>query len=226
MDVRGERPTAAYRETIRKTTTQRGRHKKQTGGHGQFGDVVLDVGPRERGSGFRFSDRISGGVVPKQWIPAVEDGVRDAMERGPLGFPVVDVEVVLTDGSYHSVDSSELAFRTAGRIAMTDALKACDSYLLEPIDKVTIHAPSSATSRITSAISSRRGQILGYDTREGWPGWDQIEVYFPEADRHDLIVELRSATQGLGAYEAAFSHMAEVTGRLADEIAQKARSAA
>ena len=136
--------------------------------------------------------------------------MRDAMERGPLGFPVVDVEVVLTDGSYHSVDSSELAFRTAGRIAMTDALKACDAYLLEPIDKVTIHAPSSATSRITSAISSRRGQILGYDTRGGWPGWDQIEVYFPEADRHDLIVELRSATQGLGAYEAAFSHMAEV----------------
>ena len=101
VDVRGERPTAAYRETIRKTTTQRGRHKKQTGGHGQFGDVVLEVGPRERGSGFVFSDRISGGVVPKQWIPAVEDGVRDAMERGPLGFPVVDVEVVLTDGSYH-----------------------------------------------------------------------------------------------------------------------------
>ena len=226
VDVRGERPSAAYRETIRKKTSQRGRHKKQTGGHGQFGDVVLEVGPRERGSGFVFSDKISGGVVPKQWIPAVEDGVRDAMERGPLGFPVVDVNVVLTDGSYHAVDSSELAFRTAGRIGMTDALKACDACLLEPIDKVTIHAPSSATSRITSAISTRRGQIVGYDNRDGWPGWDQIEAFLPEAERHDLIVELRSATQGLGGYEAAFSHMAEVSGRFADEIAHKARPAA
>jgi elongation factor G len=148
------------------------------------------------------------------------------MERGPLGFPVIDVQVVLTDGSYHSVDSSELAFRTAGRIAMTDAMKACEPYLLEPVDKVVIHAPSSATSRITSAISSRRGQILGYDTRDGWPGWDRIEAYLPEAERHDLIVELRSATQGLGTYEASFDHMAEVTGRLADEIAHRARSAA
>src|SRR5205823_1501096 len=98
----------------RKRTTIRGRHKKQTGGHGQFGDVVIEIQPRGRGEGFSFGERISGGVVPRQWIPAVEDGVRDAMARGPLGFPVVDVEVVLTDGSYHSVDSSELAFRTAG----------------------------------------------------------------------------------------------------------------
>ena len=198
VDVRGERPTAAYRETIRKTTTQRGRHKKQTGGHGQFGDVVLEMGPRARGSGFVFSDKITGGVVPKQWIPAVEHGVRDAMERGPLGFPVVDVEVVLIDGSYHCGRQLRdgLPHRRADR--HDDALKACDAYLLEPIDKVTIHAPSSATSRITSAISSRRGQILGYDTREGWPGWDQIEVYLPEAERHDLIMELRSVTQGLG----------------------------
>jgi elongation factor G len=228
VEVGTVRPKTAYKETVRKKAHMRGRHKKQTGGHGQFGDVVIELAPRERGEGFAFSDRISGGVVPKQWIPAVEDGVRDAMERGPLGFPVVDVEVVLTDGSYHSVDSSELAFRTAGRIAMSDALKAADSYLLEPVDKIEIFAPSSATSRITSSVSGRRGQILGYDTREGWPGWDRIEVYLPESERQDLIVELRSVTQGLGTFNAEFSHMAEVTGRLADDIVQKekARTAA
>jgi len=221
VEVKAERPRTAYKETIRKKTTIRGRHKKQSGGHGQFGDVVLEIGPRRRGEGFVFSDRITGGVVPKQWIPAVADGVRDAMEKGPLGFPVVDVEVVLTDGSYHTVDSSELAFRTAGRIGMSDGLKACDSLLLEPIDKVTMYAPSSATSRITSFVSGRRGQILGYDTREGWPGWDRIEINLPQAERQDLIVELRSVTQGLGSYEAEFSHMAELTGRLADEVVQK-----
>jgi len=219
-------PRTAYKETIRKRTTIRGRHKKQSGGHGQFGDVVVEIGPRRRGEGFVFSDRISGGVVPKQWIPAVGDGVKDAMERGPLGFPVVDVEVVLTDGSYHAVDSSELAFRTAGRIAMSDGLKACDSLLLEPVDKIVIHAPSSATSRITSFVSGRRGQILGYDTREGWPGWDRIEINLPQAERHDLIVELRSVTQGLGSFEAEFSHLAELTGRLADEVVQRHSGAA
>jgi elongation factor G len=221
------KPSTPYRETIRKKAANvRGRHKKQTGGHGQFGDVVVDILPRERGAGFAFTDKISGGVVPRQWIPAVEDGVRDAMERGPLGFTVVDCEVVLTDGSYHAVDSSELAFRTAGRIAMSDGLKVCDSILLEPVEKIEIFAPSTSTSKVTSAISVRRGQILGYDTREGWPSWDRIEVYLPQAERHDLIVELRSVTQGLGGYRAEFSHMQEVTGRVADEVVNKAKAMA
>ncbi|NEX91774.1 elongation factor G [Caulobacter sp. 17J65-9] len=224
--VDAHRPKTAYRETIRKGLAQRGRHKKQTGGHGQFGDVMIELRPMERGEGFSFSDKISGGVVPKQWIPAVEDGVRDAMERGPLGFPVVDVGVVLTDGSYHAVDSSEIAFRTAGRIAMSEGLAGGASYLLEPVEKITIYAPSTATSRINSIVSGRRGQILGFDNREGWPGWDRIEVYLPESERQDLIVELRSATQGVGAFEAEFDHMAELTGRLADEVVKQARSAA
>ncbi len=141
VEVNVGRPATAYKETIRKGATQRGRHKKQTGGHGQFGDVVIEVRPLQRGEGFQFHDRITGGVVPRQWIPAVEQGVRDAMERGPLGFPVVDVAVTLIDGSYHAVDSSELAFRTAGRIAMSEALKACSPYLLEPVEKLTIYAP-------------------------------------------------------------------------------------
>jgi elongation factor G len=164
--------------------------------------------------------------VPKQWIPAVEMGLKDALERGPLGFPVIDVAVELIDGSYHSVDSSELAFRTAGRLAMSDGLKACESYILEPVDRIEIFAPQFATSKITSAISSRRGQVLGFDAREGWPGWDRIEVYLPQSERQDLIAELRAMSQGLATYVAQFDHMSELTGRQAELVTQAARAAA
>ena len=218
VEVTTSRPKTPYKESIKKAVTQHGRHKKQTGGHGQFGDVIVEIAPVERGAGLLFPEKVPGGVVPRQWIPAVEDGVRDACERGPLGFPVVDVKACLVDGSYHAVDSSEMAFRTAGRIAMSEGLKACQPYLLEPIDKVTIYAPATATSKINSVISGRRGQILGF---EGWdeaPGWDRIEGYLPHAERQDLIVELRSLTQGLATYEAEFDHMGEVSGRLADDI--------
>lgn len=222
LEVASHAPATPYKETIRKTVTQRGRHKKQTGGHGQFGDVVLEVRPLRRGEGFRFDDRITGGVVPKQWIPAVEAGVRDAMEKGPLGFPVVDVAVTLTDGSWHQVDSSEMAFRTAGRIAMSEALAAAGPVLLEPIERLTIYAPNTATARITSTLSHKRGQILGFDARDGWPGWDRIEVCMPHAERQDFIIDLRSMTQGLGDFEAAFDHRVELTGRKADEVLQRA----
>ena len=218
VEVTTSRPRTPYKESIKRSVTQHGRHKKQTGGHGQFGDVIVEIAPVERGTGVQFAEKVTGGVVPRQWIPAVGDGVRDACERGPLGFPVVDVKAVLVDGSYHAVDSSELAFRTAGRIAMSEGLKACQPYLLEPIDKVTIYAPTTATSKINSVISGRRGQILGFEGWEGAPGWDRIEGYLPHAERQDLIVELRSLTQGLATYEAEFDHMGEVSGRLADEI--------
>ena len=220
--VASHRPRVAYNESIKKPVTQHGRHKKQSGGHGQFGDVHVEIRPQPRGEGFAFSDKIVGGVVPRQWIPAVEQGVRDATERGPLGYPVVDVQAVLIDGSYHAVDSSELAFRTAGRIAMSEGLRACQPYLLEPIEKLTIYAPSSATSKITSVISSRRGQILGFNPREGWPGWDAIEVYLPQSERGDLITELRSLTQGMATFDAEFDHMAELSGRLAEEAVKAA----
>ncbi len=218
VEVTTSRPRTPYKESIKKSVTQHGRHKKQTGGHGQFGDVIVEIAPVERGTGVQFAEKVTGGVVPRQWIPAVGDGVRDACERGPLGFPVVDVKAVLIDGSYDAVDSSEMAFRTAGRIAMSEGLKACQPYLLEPIDKVTIYAPATATSKINSVISGRRGQILGFEGWEEAPGWDRIEGYLPHAERQDLIVELRSLTQGLATYEAAFDHMGEVSGRLADEI--------
>ncbi|HEX5378710.1 MAG TPA: elongation factor G [Phenylobacterium sp.] len=225
VEVTARRPKVSYRESIKKAVTQRGRHKKQTGGHGQFGDVVLEIKPLPRGSGFAFSQRITGGVVPKQWIPAVEQGVRDAMEKGPLGFPVTDVEVTLTDGSYHAVDSSEMAFRQAGRLAMSEGLAAAQPYMLEPIEKLAVVAPSASTSKITQAISARRGQILGFQPRAGWAGWDEIEACLPRQERLELIAELRGLTQGLGAFLHSFDHMAELSGRLAEEAVKEARAA-
>ncbi len=219
--VDSKEPTIGYKESIRKSVTQRGRHKKQSGGHGQFGDVIIELRPLGRGEGFQFGERIHGGAVPRQYIPAVEQGIRDAMEKGPLGFPVVDVAVTLTDGSYHTVDSSELAFRTAGRIAMSEALEAASPHLLEPVHKVTITAPGTATSRVTSAISSRRGQMLGMGPREGWSRWDRIEALMPESELQGLDAELRSLSQGLATYEAEFDHLAELNGKLADEVVHR-----
>jgi elongation factor G len=225
VEITAHRPVTPYRETIRGGAARRGRHKKQTGGHGQFADVTIEIKPRERGEGFAFISRITGGVVPRQWIPAVEQGVRDGLSRGPMGFPVVDLEVTLTDGAYHSVDSSEMAFRIAGKIAIDDGLRACGSRLLEPIERVRVFAPSSAIAHVNAALSARRGQILGFGPREGWSGWDAIEAYLPHSERHDLIAELRSLTQGLGSFEAAFDHLAELTGRVAEEIVAAAKAA-
>jgi elongation factor G len=207
-----------YKETIRKSTEVRGRHKKQSGGHGQFGDVVVTIGPLPRGEGFAFSDKITGGVVPKNYIPSVEIGVRDYLHAGPLGFPVVDVAVCLIDGSYHSVDSSDMAFRQAGRLAMTEGMPQCQPVLLEPIMAVEIAVPSEATARINSIVSSHRGQILGFDARPGWPGWDVVQANIPEAEIQNLIVELRSATAGVGTFHAKLDHLAELTGKAADQV--------
>jgi elongation factor G len=224
--VEGHAPAVPYRETIRKGTQQRGRHKKQSGGHGQFGDVVIEIRPLPRGSGFEFTDTISGGVVPKQYIPSVETGVRDYLKCGPLGFPVVDIAVNLSDGSYHTVDSSDMAFQMAARLAMKEGMAACSPVLLEPIMEVEIFTPSEATARIIALIPQRRGQILGYDARSGWPGWDVVKATMPQAEMGDLIIELRSATSGVGNYVASFSHMAELTGRLADVVMNAAGKAA
>lgn len=217
-------PKTPYRETIQKGTTVRARHKKQSGGHGQFADVTVEIQPLPRGSGFVFSQRVVGGSVPRQWIPAVEQGVRDGLAKGALGFPVTDLEVILIEGQTHSVDSSEMAFRLAGRLAIEEGLQACGSILLEPIEKLTVYSPSHSASNVTSALTARRGQILGLAPREDWRGWEQIEAYLPQSERRDLIAEIRGLTQGLGAFEADFDHMAELTGRLATEAAQEARA--
>lgn len=222
--VESRPPRIAYRESIRRGVTQRGRHKKQSGGHGQYGDCVIEVRPLARGEGFRFIDKITGGAIPKQYIPAVEMGVRDAMEKGPLGFPVVDVEVTLIDGSFHSVDSSELAFRTAGRMAMLEALASAAPFLLEPICKVTVDTPAGSGSKAGSALSSRRGQILGLAPHPDWLRWERVEALLPESGLHGLDAELRSMSQGLGSYRAGFDHLAELGGKHADEVV-KARAA-
>ena len=225
VPVMSRPPTVGYRETIRKPISIRGRHKKQSGGHGQFGDVVIEIKPMPRGAGFEFEDRVTGGVVPRNYIPAVEEGVVDGLTHGPLGFPVVDLHVALVDGSYHSVDSSDQAFRTAGRIAMSEGLPQCQPVLLEPIYEVEIVCPTEATAKINAILSGRRGQILGFDTREGWSGWDSVRAQMPESEIGDLIIEVRSATAGVGSFKFKFDHMAELTGRTADQIVSARRAA-
>jgi len=226
VETRSEPRHVPYKETIRKSSTVRGRHKKQSGGHGQFGDVVIEIRPLARGEGFKFDDRIHGGVVPKQFIPSVEIGVQEYLQRGPLGFPVVDVAVTLTDGSYHTVDSSDMAFRQAGRLAMQEGMPQCSPVLLEPVMAVEIAVPSDATSTINGIISQRRGRILGFDGRDGWPGWDVVRAQIPENEMANLIVELRSVTSGVGTYTATFDHLSEVTGKLADQVLAQHRAAA
>ena len=208
----------AYKETIRKPVQVRGRHKKQSGGHGQFGDIVVEINPLPRGSGFVFSDTISGGVVPKQYFSAVEMGVRDWMAHGPLGFHVVDFGVNLSDGSYHDVDSSEMAFKLAARLAMTEGMPQCSPVLLEPIVLVEIHVPSDTTSRINQIVTGHRGQLLGFDGRDGWPGWDTVKAHMPESEIGSLIIELRSATAGVGTFTYSHDHMSELVGRAADQV--------
>jgi len=223
LEVSSNRPQVAYKETIRKPVTQHARHKKQSGGHGEFGDVHLDIKPLPRGGGFSFSDSITGGVVPKNYIPAVEIGVKDYLTRGPLGFQVVDVSVNLSDGQYHSVDSSDMAFRKAGAQAMREGMPKCNPVLLEPILNVQISVPNDFTSRVQRLVSGRRGQILGFDAKPGWKNWDEVAAQMPQSEIHDLIIELRSLTMGVGSYTWTFDHLQELSGRIADQIvAQKA----
>lgn len=219
-------PRVPYKETIRKPARQHGRHKRQSGGHGQFGDVHIEIRPLPRGEGFAFEDQIKGGVVPRQFIPSVEKGIVDYLKKGPLGFPVVDVAVALVDGSYHSVDSSDAAFQTAARIAMQEGMPNCSPVLLEPIMHVKIHVPNDSTAKVNGVVSGRRGQLMGFDARDGWKGWDTVEAQMPMSELHGLIIDLRSLTQGVGTFETAFDHLAELSGKLADHVVATHKDAA
>ena len=219
-------PRVAYRETIQGGTQQHARYKRQTGGHGQFADIKVEIKPLPRGSGFRFVDKIVGGVVPRNFIPAVEEGLFEYTKEGPLGQPVVDLEVTLFDGQFHAVDSSEMSFKMAARIAMSEAMPKCRPVLLEPILKVTVAAPSESTPRIQRLISGRRGQLLGYDTRAGWNGWDEVSALMPEAEIADMIVEIRSVTQGVGTFRTEFDHLQELAGRTAERIVEETKKRA
>ena len=214
------RPQVPYKESIRKSVSQHARHKKQSGGHGQFGDVHLDIKPLPRGTGFQFSDSITGGVVPKQYIPSVENGVKDYLVRGPLGFPVVDVSVSLTDGQFHTVDSSDMAFKAAAMLGMREGMPKCEPTLLEPIFQVEISVPNEFTSKLQRLVSGRRGQMLGFDAKPGWVGWDEVSVQLPQAEMHDMINELRSITLGVGNFRWEFHHLQELTGRSADLVVE------
>jgi elongation factor G len=226
IEIETSPPTPAYRETIRGGGDHHTRHKKQSGGHGQFADIKIKLKPLPRGAGFAFDDTIHGGTVPKQFIPAVEAGVKGGLARGPLGFPVVDLAVTLCDGQHHAVDSNEMSFKLAGQQAMREALPNCDPVLLEPIYETRIHTPSDCTNKAHGVISSRRGQILGFDARDGWPGWDTVTAMMPETGLQGLIIELRSLSQGAATYEASFDHYQELFGNDADKVVAERKAEA
>ena len=217
-------PLTAYKETIRKSIRQHSRFKRQTGGHGQFGDVHMEIKPLHGGQDFEFTNKVVGGAIPRNYIPAVEHGVRDYLGRGPLGFPVVGVAVELYDGQHHAVDSSDQAFKTAGRLAMSEGMPQCDPVLLEPIYEVTVSVPSDFTAKIHGLVSGRRGQILGFETREGWDGWDVLKCYLPQSEIHDLVVELRSLTLGVGSFASHFDHLQPLTGKLAERVIEERKA--
>jgi len=200
-------PQVPYRETIAAKTQQQGRYKHQTGGHGMFGDVHLEIEPLPRGSGIKFTDKIVGGVVPKQYFPGVEKGVREALEKGPIGgYPVVDVGVTLNDGSYHSVDSNEASFKMAAALAMREGLPKCKPSLLEPIQRVQVTVPTHYTSTVMQQVTGKRGQILSYGPCDGRKGWDTVKALVPQAELPRYLTELRTATQGLGYFTAEHDH--------------------
>ncbi len=218
IEVEAEPVAGSYRETIGKTVDKHYRHRKQSGGAGQFADVQLVVKPMPRGSGFEFSDTVKGGAVPKNYIPSVEAGARDALARGPLGFPVVDVAVTLTDGKHHSVDSSDYAFKTAGMFGVREALKEAGPVLLQPIDQVAIRVPSIYTGGLVTLVSSLKGQIQGFDPDPDAKGWDIFRALIPAPMQDELFQSLGGLTHGTGWLESAFDHYEEIHGREAERV--------
>lgn len=199
VEVETAAPTIPYQETITASTEVHSRYKHQTGGHGQFGDVWLRFQPRDRGSGVSFEEEIVGGVVPRQFIPAVEKGVREALLRGPSGYPVTDLHVTLFDGQYHDVDSSEQSFKTAAGMGVRDALPKCRPVVLEPIVRVFVTVPSTYTSTVIQQLTGKRGQILGMSPAQR-AGFDVVEADVPQVEMSRYITELRTGTQGLGTF--------------------------
>jgi elongation factor G len=214
-----------WRETATTRAEVRHRHKKQTGGAGQFAEVAVVLEPRGRGDGFRFSEVVKGGAVPRNYIPSVGDGAADALARGPLGFRVVDVAVTLTDGKHHAVDSSDHAFRTAARAAVREALDAAHPVLLQGIERVEIHVPSVFTGQLIPLFGTLKGQVLGFEANPKQRGWDIFRALLPAASIDDLITALAGATQGTAWFTTTFDHYEEIYGREADAIS-RARLAA
>ena len=210
-----------YRETISRQTSRRYRHRKQSGGAGQFAEVEIVVAPLARGEGFRFSESVKGGAVPRNYIPAVEAGATDALEAGPLGLPAIDLSVELTDGKSHPVDSSDLAFRAAGRMAVKEALAEAGPVLLQPIHSVAIQVPTVFSGELVTLTSSLKGQVLGFDGEAGAAGWDVFRALLPAARLDELFRALGGATQGTASFEAAFERYVELRGKEAEAVAEE-----
>ena len=219
VEVQLNVPKVPYRETIKKKVRVQGKHKKQTGGHGQFGDCWIQLEPMQRGQGFEFVDAIVGGVIPKTYIPAVEKGIVESCQKGVLaGFPCVDFKVTLDDGSYHAVDSSEMAFKIAGSLAFKKAAEQAQPVLLEPIMKVTVTTPDEFMGDIMGDLNGRRGRVLGMDSA----GKNQvINAQVPLAEFLTYAPDLRSMTQGRGMYTMEFSHYDEVPAQIAEKIVEE-----
>jgi elongation factor G len=218
--VKTATPRVPYRETIRQAARVDNKFKRQTGGHGQYGHVVIEFAPGEMGSGFQFGDRIVGGVVPKQYIPAVEKGLREAMSEGVLaGYPVVDLQATLVDGSYHTVDSSEMAFKVAASQALKKAFEAGSPALLEPVLEVEVVVPDEYMGDVMGQITAKRGQVLGMDSVEGM---QHLRAHVPQAEMFHYATELRSITQGRGRFTWQLHHYAEVPHSIADKVVAEA----
>jgi elongation factor G len=216
-------PRVPYQETIRKPAKAHGRHKKQTGGRGQFGDCHIEIEPLAAGSGFEFVNAIKGGVIPSGFIPAVEKGVLEAMSEGAVaGYPVKDVRVRLYDGSYHTVDSSEMAFKVAGTHAMRQALEQAGPVLLEPIMQVTVSVPEDSVGDVIGDLNSRRGRPLGMEPSGG--GMTEVKAEVPMSEMLSYAPDLRSITGGQGEFTMEFLRYEEVPGHLAGKVVDEARA--
>jgi elongation factor G len=224
VEVETETPKVPYRETITTTAEAQGRHKKQTGGRGQFGDCWIRLEPLPRGSGYEFVDQIVGGAIPRQFIPSVDKGIRDAMSQGILaGYPVVDVRAVCYDGSYHTVDSSDLAFQLAGRLAFRAAAEKANPVLLEPIYEMEIIVPEEFMGDVIGDLNSKRGRVLGMEPLGG--GRQKIRAHVPQAEIQRYSIDLRSIARGRGKFSAKFSHYEEVPPNVAQTIIAEAERA-
>ncbi len=213
-------PGGVFRETVSGRAEVRHRHKKQTGGAGQFAEVAVIVEGRPRGAGFAFDEVVKGGAVPRNFIPSVEDGAGEAMVRGPLGFAVIDVGVTLTDGKHHAVDSSDFAFRAAGRAAVREGLEAAGPVLLQAVERVEIHVPNAFTGALIPLLATLKGQVLGFEAETARRGWDVFRALLPATQHDDLAAALAGATQGTGWFETAFDHYEELYGREAEAISK------
>jgi elongation factor G len=214
------RPQVAYRESITRSAQAQGKHIRQTGGHGQYGDVWLRIEPNERGKGFEFVSEIVGGTVPKEYIKPVENGVRETLENGIIaGYPMIDVKVALYDGSYHDVDSNEMAFKTAGSLAIKEAVRKAAPIILEPIMLVEVTTSEEFYGDVIGDLNRRRGTILGMDSRGVT---SVVRGHVPLAEMFGYVNELRSMTSGRASYSMEFAHYNPVPKNIADEIIAKA----